>query len=423
MTADYSLLDHLACPKCSEKYSGRAVQGLCRCGSPLLASYHLESAKEAFAKRELTRRVKSLWRYHELLPVLHPENVVSLGEGMTPLLAARRIAEETGLRSLYIKDEGVIPTGTFKARGAAVGVSKAKELGVRAIAMPTNGNAGAAWSAYAARAGIDCYIGMPRDAPSVTMAECLAYGARLFLVDGHINQVGRMVEEACRRQGIFNVSTLREPYRVEGKKTMGFEIAEQLGWKAPDVVIYPTGGGVGLIGVHKAMQELAELGWVQSKGTRLVAVQSTGCAPVVEAWKRGARECVPWENPRTVAFGINVPKPLGDFLILESLYDSRGCAVAVDDSEILRAQRSLGAKEGVFACPEGAATLAALNRLVSDGWVDRDETVVLLNTGSGIKYPETVPVDAPLYRADQSVLFDRTGAAGDSGRLGKTTPD
>ena len=408
MTPRYSFLDHLTCPKCYERYSGHTLQGMCRCGSPLLVSYDIEGAKEALTKRGLSRRVKSLWRYHELLPLVHPENGVSLGEGMTPLLTARRSGEELGLRRLFIKDEGVLPTGTFKARGAAVGVSKAKELGVRAIAMPTNGNAGAAWSAYAARAGIECYIGMPKDAPSVTMAECLAYGAHLFLVDGHINQVGRMIERACSEGSAYNVSTLREPYRVEGKKTMGFEVSEQLGWRNPDVVVYPTGGGVGLIGVHKAMQELAELGWTQGDMPRFVAVQSAGCAPVVEAWRKGARECIPWENPKTVAFGINVPKPLGDFLILESLYDSRGCAVAVEDGEILKAQRTLGAKEGLFTCPEGASTLAALNRLVSEGWIDRDETVVLLNTGSGIKYPETVRVEVPLYRADQSVTFDRS---------------
>ena len=314
---------------------------------------------------------------------------------MTPLVPLRKVANDLGMKNLYLKDEGILPTGTFKCRGATVGVSKAKELGVTALAMPTNGNAGAAWAAYAARAGIEAYIVMPVDAPTITRAECAISGARLYLVRGFIGDAGKIVSRAIERYGWFDASTLKEPYRIEGKKTMALEIVEQLSWQVPDVMIYPTGGGVGIIGIYKALCELREIGWIGEKMPRLVSVQATGCAPIVKAWEEKRTESEPWQNPATIAFGINVAKPLGDFLILEAIYETDGCAVAIEDEEILRSQAELAAQEGIFACPEGAATLAAASRLLKQGWIKPDERVVLLNTGMGLKYPETVHVEVP----------------------------
>ena len=294
------------------------------------------------------------------------------------------------MSNLYMKDEGLIPTGTFKARGAAVGASRAKELGIKVLAMPTNGNAGGAWAAYCAKAGIKAVIVMPKDAPIIHRKEVAITGASLFLVNGLISDAGRIVNRAVTEYGWFDASTLKEPYRIEGKKTMGLELAEQFGWEMPDVIIYPTGGGVGIIGIYKGLKELQEIGWVRGRMSRLVAVQSTGCAPIVKAWEEGKKESVFWENARTIAFGLTVPKALGDFLVLEAVYDTEGCAVAVEDDEILKAQQMLASREGVFVCPEGAATLSAAIKLSLSSWIRRDEKVVLLNTGTGLKYPETV---------------------------------
>ena len=391
----YSALSHLDCPRCGARHDADQVHGTCSCGSPLLARYDLRQVR--VSPGDLAGRPAGLWRYHELLPVREPGHVVSLGEGMTPLLALPRLGRALGVPNLLMKDEGALPTGTFKARGAAVGVSRAAELGVSAIAMPTNGNAGAAWAAYAARAGLLSLIVMPAGAPSITRAECAAAGAELYLVDGLIGDAGRLVAAAVpARPGYQDVSTLREPYRIEGKKTMGLEIAEQLGWQLPGVIVYPTGGGVGIIGIYKALRELLELGWVSGDLPRLVAVQSTGCAPIVTAFEAGAASSDPWPDARTVAFGITVPKALGDFLILEALYATGGTAVAVTDEALLAGQRATARLEGTFICPEGAACVAAVRQLRESGWLSGPEEVVLLNTGTGLIYPETVPASAPV---------------------------
>jgi len=382
----FSALTVLRCPACGTEHDPDRVTNLCDCGSPLLAGYDLGAV--SVTPKEIAARPPTLWRYHEVLPVRAPEHVISLGEGMTPLLALPHLGAEYGVPRLLMKDEGLVPTGSFKARGAAVGASRARELGVTGIAMPTNGNAGAAWALYAARGGLRSLIAMPLDAPVITRRECAVAGAELRLVDGHIGRCGQLIaEELASRPGFQDVSTLKEPYRVEGKKTMGYELVEQLGWRVPDVIIYPTGGGVGLIGIHKALGELRELGWIDGRLPRLVAVQSTGCAPVVRAFEAGARKTEPWPAPSTVAFGLTVPKPLGDTLILDALYATAGTAIAVDDGEILAEQARCGRLEGAFICPEGAATLAAARRLRASGWIGPDDEVVALNTGAGIKYP------------------------------------
>jgi len=391
----YSTLSHLGCPRCGARHDADQVQGTCSCGSPLLARYDLGPIQ--VSPLDIAGRPANLWRYHELLPVREAGHVVSLGEGMTPLIAMPALGRELGVPNLLMKDEGLLPTGTFKARGAAVGVSRAAEIGVRAIAMPTNGNAGAAWAVYAARAGLRSLIVMPAGAPAITRAECAAAGAELYLVDGLIGDAGRLIAAALPgRPGFQDVSTLKEPYRLEGKKTMGLEIAEQLGWRLPGVIVYPTGGGVGIIGIYKALLEMRELGWVTGDLPRLVAVQASGCAPIVTAFAGGARQSEPWPDARTVAFGITVPKALGDFLVLDALYATGGTAVAVDDEELLADQREVARLEGCFICPEGAACFSAVRRLRDSGWLSGSDEVVVLNTGTGLKYPDTVPVDVPL---------------------------
>ena len=397
MESSFSALSHLECSRCGARYDAVVAQGLCACGSPLLARYDLDLVAALASRGDLTGRPPDLWRYHELLPVADPVRVVSLGEGMTPLLAMPRLGRVLGVPQLLMKDEGLIPTGTFKARGAAVGVSRAAELGITGVAMPTNGNAGAAWAAYAARAGLRSLIVMPAGAPAITRAECAAAGAELYLVDGLIGDAGRMIAAALPgRPGFQDVATLREPYRLEGKKTMGLEIAEQLGWRLPGVIVYPTGGGVGIIGIYKALLEMRELGWVTGDLPRLVAVQASGCAPIVAAFASGARQSEPWPDARTVAFGLTVPKALGDFLVLDALYATSGTAVAVDDDELLADQREVARIEGCFICPEGAACFSAVRRLRESGWLSGSDQVVVLNTGTGLKYPDTVSADVPL---------------------------
>lgn len=396
-------IDHLACPKCKQQYPhNKFIQTCPDCGAPLLVKYDLAAVGKKLRKSDLAGRVHNLWRYRELLPVADEANIVSLGEVITPLVPLKKLEAETGV-AYYLKDEGMNPGGTFKSRGAAVGVTRAKELGVKELAMPTNGNAGAAWAIYCAKAGIAAHIVMPVSAPLITRNECAIAGARLSLVDGLISDAGKIVGRAVQQNGWMDASTLKEPYRIEGKKTMGLEIAEQLQWELPDVILYPTGGGVGLIGIYKALNELKELGWISGKLPRLVAVQSTGCAPIVEAWRAQKRESVFWEHAQTVAFGITVPKALGDFLVLEALYNTNGCAVAVDDETILANQARLAETEGLFICPEGAATLAAAEQLRADGWIKPGERVVLLNTGSGIKYPDTVRLSPPVLQPDDSL--------------------
>ncbi|MGP1906705.1 threonine synthase [Metabacillus sp. JX24] len=400
----YSYVSHLECPKCGTEYSVKDVQQLCTCGSPLLVRYHLDQVKSMLTKEEISRRENSLWRYHELLPVEDPKHVVSMGEGMTPLLKMDRLGSEYGLTQLLMKDEGLIPTGSFKARGAAVGISKAKELGVKTFAMPTNGNAGAAWSLYAARAGMEPYVIMPLDAPMITRKETAISGANLHLIDGLISDAGKVVAELVKDQGFYDASTLKEPYRIEGKKTMGYEIAEQLGWEVPDVILYPTGGGVGIIGIYKAMRELQDLGWIsKNKMPRLVAVQAEGCAPIVKAFEEGKTESEFWENSQTNAFGINVPKAIGDFLVLKGIYETNGSAIAVSEEQIKAEQALTAQLEGCFICPEGAATFAAARRLKESGWIKEDKKVVCLNTGQGIKYPETVRAEAPVLKIGEKL--------------------
>ncbi|MCX4386418.1 threonine synthase [Micromonospora peucetia] len=392
-------LTHLECPRCGREHDAARLANLCDCGSPLLARYDLAAVAKVLTPERFPLRPADLWRYRELLPVADPRHETTLGEGWTPLLRTPTYGAEIGIADLMVKDEGLTPTGSFKARGAAVGVSRARELGVQRIAMPTNGNAGAAWATYAARAGLGATIVMPLDAPAICRRECVAAGADLRLVDGRISDAGRHVAGLVAGSGgaIFDAGTLREPYRLEGKKTMGYEIVEQLGWQVPDVIIYPTGGGVGLIGIHKALHELRELGWIEDRLPRLVAVQSTGCAPIVRAFAAGERRARPWADAHTVAYGITVPAPLGDELILDALRASAGTAIAVDDTEILADLRAFAAREGLLLCPEGAAGLTAARHLRAGGWIRAGERVVVLNTGAGVKYPETVDVtDVPV---------------------------
>jgi threonine synthase len=400
----YSYLSHLECSRTGTSYDADAVQGVSDVGAPLLARYDLEQVRGTVTRDEIAARPPTLWRYHEVLPVRDPRHVTTLGEGMTPLLPLPAYGASIGVPGLLMKDEGLIPTGTFKARGAAVGVSRARELGVKAVAMPTNGNAGAAWSVYAARAGLGSLIVMPVDAPEITRRECVAAGAELYLVDGLINHAGALVKAAVEeRAGYQEVSTLKEPYRIEGKKTMGYEIAEQLGWTVPDVILYPAGGGVGLIGIHRAMLEMQELGWIGDRLPRLVAVQAAGCPPIVDAFEAGLDESTLKDGTHTLAFGINVPKALGDFLVLRGVRESDGTAVAVSDDAILAELGALAAAEGTWICPEGAACLAATRQLRESGWIAEHEQVVVLNTGAGLKYPETVGVDVPVLARDGRV--------------------
>ncbi|WP_342048018.1 threonine synthase [Bacillus sp. OTU530] len=399
----FSYISHLFCPKCKKEYSTKEKHQLCECGSPLLVAYDLDSLKVNLTPEIVQNRKPNLWRYHELLPIEDSKNVVSLGEGMTPIVEMPRLGREMGIQNLYMKDEGIIPTGSFKARGAAVGVSKAKELGVKQLAMPTNGNAGAAWSLYSSRAEIRATVVMPKDAPAITRNECAVAGADLYLVDGLISDAGKIVGEAIRERDLYDASTLKEPYRIEGKKTMGLEIAEQFSWNLPDVILYPTGGGVGLIGIYKAFNELKELGWIKGDLPRLVAVQAENCAPIVKAWNEKKQESEFWPDSTTIAFGINVPKAIGDFLVLEALYNTNGCAIAVEENKIVNEQRKVAQLEGSFICPEGAATFLAARRLREEGWIKEDETVVALNTGLGVKYPNTVDIEVPHLDRDDSL--------------------
>jgi threonine synthase len=367
-----------------------------------LVRYDLKKIKANFSKNKLSDRPYNLWRYKEFLPIKNEANIVSLGEVITPLIALKKIGEKFGFKRLLLKDEGLNPGGSFKSRGAALGVSRAKELGVSALAMPTNGNAGAAWALYCAKAGVQATIVMPKEAPYITRAECAVSGAKLYLIDGLISDAGRVVAKAIDRYGFYDASTLKEPYRIEGKKTMALEIVEQLGWQTPDAIFYPTGGGVGLIGIYKAMLELLDVGLID-KMPRLIAVQASGCDPIVKAYNEGKTASEFCANSSTIAFGINVPKALGDFLVLEALYAANGVAIAVSDEEILDAQILLAKNEGLYVCPEGAATLAAARKLLANGAIKPDDRIVLLNTGGGLKYPNTVTINAPLLPKDGEI--------------------
>lgn len=356
------------------------------CGKPLLARYDLDAAKRTLTKAALHDRPPTLWRYAEVLPVQRAEAVISLGEGWTPLVKAERLGRVIGCPQTYIKDEALNPTGSFKARGLCVAVSRAYELGARELAVPSAGNAAGAMSAYAAAAGLPAHVFMPADVPVLFRTECAELGASVTLVDGLITDCGVKVREGVQQHGWFDVSTLREPYRVEGKKTMGYELAEQLGWTLPDVVIYPTGGGTGLVGMWKAFAEMEAMGLIGPQRPRMVSVQSTGCAPMVRAFDRGDEFAEPWQGAKTVADGLRVPAAVGDFLILQALRQSHGTALAVPDQEMIDHARTMGSLTGIFPAPEGAACLAAQVRLLASGWIQPDESVVLFNTGSGLKY-------------------------------------
>jgi threonine synthase len=386
--APLSYLSNLVCSGCGKEYSHADIHTFCQvCQSPLLAVYNLENARQYVDRTEVSHRNKGMWRWAELLPVLKPENRIFLGEGDTPLLSLPRLEKGLGLSNLYVKDESSNPTGSFKARGLAAAISKAKELGVEKVIIPTAGNAGGAMAAYAARAGLHAYIFMPKDTPFANIEESRMAGAEVVLVDGLISDAAGMAGEKARAEGWFDVSTFKEPYRVEGKKVMGYELAESFNWELPDVIIYPTGGGTGLVGMWKAFAELEALGWLENtKRPRMVSVQAEGCAPVVKAFQAKASFCDFWTNAHTIASGLRVPKSFADHLILQDIYESEGTAIAVSDEAILESQKQLASMEGIFAAPEGAATLAALKELIQQGWVRPEERIVLFNTGSGLKY-------------------------------------
>lgn len=383
---------HLECALCGLRHESGVIQNLCvECGKPLLVRYDLSDAASTLTKESLREREASLWRYREVLPVDDTANVVTFGEGWTPLLNARTLAARLSIGlDLRIKDEGQNPTQSFKARGMAAAISMAKELGVRRVAVPSAGNAAGAMAAYAARAGMEAHIFMPLDTPQANIIECRQTGAHVTLIDGLITDCGKIVAERKEAEGWFDVSTLKEPYRVEGKKTMGYELAEQLEWKLPDVIIYPTGGGTGLIGMWKAFDEMEAMGWIGSGRPRMVSVQSATCAPIVRAFEKGEKFAEEFENASTVASGLRVPKAIGDFLILDALRASGGTAIAVSDEELVAAVSEMGAAEGIFTAPEGAACLPALRKMIEDESVKSGETVVLFNTGAGVKYLEAL---------------------------------
>ena len=380
-------LTHLECSHCQKTYDADQLIRLCpECGYPLLARYDLDKARADLDRDEVARRPSTMWRFEELLPVRDPKHIITLGEGGNPVLKLHQLGSHLGLNQLYIKDEGQNPTGSFKALGLAAAVSRAVELGVEEFVIPTAGNAGGALAAYAARAGKRAHVYMPGDAPLINIMEVQVTGADLHLVNGLINDAGREAAADAKEGGWFDVSTLKEPYRIEGKKIMGYELALMFAWQLPNVIIYPTGGGTGLIGMWKAFDEMERLGWIGSHRPRMVVAQSSGCAPIVKAFHDGADEAVPWPNAATMAGGLRVPVAIGSRMMLTAVRDSGGTAVAVPDSEIRDAERLLATMEGMFVSLEAAATVAALKRLIADDWIDPDERVVVFNTGSGLKY-------------------------------------
>ena len=392
-----SYVTHLECALCSKAYPAKELHNLCDdCQRPLWVKYDLAKIRTAFSKSHLTNRPETFWRYKELLPIEDDQKIVSLGEGLTPLLETKRLAERFGIRKLWIKDESRLPTGSFKARGMALAISKANEFGVRKVACPTAGNAGGAMAAYAARAGMEAFVFMPQDTPAINQKECYLSGAKTFLVNGLITDCGKIVGEGKKTKGWFDVSTLKEPYRIEGKKTMGLELAEQFGWQLPDVILYPTGGGTGLIGMWKAFKELEAIGWLNSQiKPRMIACQSEGCAPISTAFEKGERFAKKFENAATIASGIRVPAAVGDFMILDAVRESGGLAMATPEEEIPHYMQLAATTEGISLCPESAVCLAALERLVQQGKIQPEERVVIFNTGAAQKYPEAVQVQLP----------------------------
>ena len=380
---------HLECSDTGEHYPAGEIHGLSKTGRPLLVRYDLDKIRSNFSKDDLANRTEDIWRYRELLPIEHDENIVSLGEQITPVLSLNKVATELNAEqgTLFVKDEGRLPTGSFKARGLVMAVSMAKELGIKRIAMPTNGNAGAALSAYCTSAGIESYVFCPSDTPAINIQETSLQGGKVFRVNGLINECGKIVLDNKEKMQWFDLSTLKEPYRIEGKKTMGLELAEQFNWELPDAIFYPTGGGTGLIGMWKAFAELEQIGWIGSKRPKMFAVQAVGCAPIVKAFEEGTKHAELWQDAATVAAGIRVPVAVGDFLILNAVRESGGAALAVSDQAIEEARTLCGHREGVLLCPEGAATLAAYHRALNGGLVSRSDKVVLFNCGNGLKYP------------------------------------
>lgn len=377
-----SFLKHLECSNCKEIYPHKEAHNVClTCGKPLFARYALEQLADRWKPIQLQSRPYTMWRYKELLPICDEANIVSLGETVTPLIRAKNLGEQLGLPELWIKDESRLPTGSFKARGLTMAVSKAKELKIKKLAIPSAGNAATALSVYAARAGIPAYIFMPKDTPTFNIETCQLSAANLTLIDGLITDAGRIVADQKTDKGWFDVSTLKEPYRVEGKKTMGFELAEQLDWTLPDVIVYPTGGGTGIVGMWKGFAELEALGWISKKRPRFISVQAEGCAPIVKAWKNGLSSAQPWKDAKTIASGLRVPQAIGDFLILEAIRKSEGAAIAVTDEEIKEAMHLLPTTEGILTCPEGAATVAAIKKLIADRTITTSDQIVLFNTG------------------------------------------
>ena len=380
-------LTHLSCTSCGLRHDWQTLQNLCsRCAKPLFPTYDLAAVAKVFSREKLATREKSLWRYREVLPLPDGGEMVSLGEGGTPLLRAKNFGDAIGLTSLWIKDESQNPTQSFKARGMAVAVSMAKFLGAKKLAVPSAGNAGGAMAAYAARAGLEAHVFMPRDTPRANIIECREVGAHVTLIDGLITDCGAEIAKRKAAEGWFDMSTLKEPYRVEGKKTLGYELAEQLDWQLPDVVLYPTGGGTGLIGMWKAFDEMQSLGWIGPSRPRMFSVQASGCAPIVRALEANENSATEFPNAHTLASGLRVPKAVGDFLMLRILRESNGGGITIDDDEMIRVTREVGAAEGVFVAPEGAACFAAARALVRQKKIQLDDRVVIFNTGSGIKY-------------------------------------
>ena len=387
----FSYIDHLECTICGGEfpYDGLATVSDC-CGKVLFVRYDLPRLRREVQRSVFDSRPANMWRYNELLPVTDPAEVITLGEGGTPLLDATTLARQVGVRRLLIKEEGLNPTGTFKARGIAAAVSKAVEIGARGFTMPSAGNAAGAAAAYCARAGTPVKVFMPQDAPSSNKKESIVAGSELNLVDGLISDAGRIAVSVAAEQGLFDLSTLKEPCRAEGKKTMGLEIAHQLGWRMPDAIVYPTGGGTGIIGMHKGFQELLELGWIEGTPPKFIAVQPTGCQPIVKAFNEGTATAEPWANAATVADGLRVPGPFADYLILKAIRETGGTALAIEDQDMVDAMYEIATEEGIIACPEGAATLVGLKKLLEQGFLSVDETIVLLNTGSGYKYLDLI---------------------------------
>src|SRR5512142_512514 len=403
-----SYLDHLECTNCGKTYPAEELHTTCpACGKVLYARYDLAAARKHFTRDHVLKRPGNMWRWFEVMPIRDEANVVTLGEGYTPLLEARKLGNRFGAQNLYIKEEGLNPTGSFKARGLSAAVSKAKELGVRSIGMPSAGNAGAALAAYGARAGMEIYVFVPEDTPEMMKKEGYVYGAHVYLVKGLINDAGKIVRENGETRGWFDVSTLKEPYRAEGKKTMGYELAEHFGWELPEAVLYPTGGGTGIVGMWKAFDEMEQLGWIGPKRPKMISVQAEGCAPIVKAFHDGTRHADLWRNAHTLAPGIRVPVAIADYLMLDAMRASGGTGVMVSDQEIVDAMYEMARLEGVFAAPEGAATYAGYKKLIESGFLKPEERIVLFNTASGLKTPELIQGNYPVLDPKDPKLAEK----------------